>query len=185
MRFSSTEAGDSSGTRRACRKTWVSTTIMRTEDEQFRDDEDPDGTRRRALSPLLGTETFRPSSATARVEIGAQTAVGATRAHNDQHYLALRLGRSQETLTTSLAAPDLPPPFDEYAYALLVADGLGETGSGAVASRIAVSTLAHLALHYGRWNVRIDDGTAFGGVRTRRILLSAVGRRRCSPQSDR
>ena len=55
---------------------------------------------------------------------------------------------------------DLPPRFDEYGYALLLADGLGGSGSGAVASRVAVSALAHLALHYGHWNVRIDDRTA-------------------------
>lgn len=129
-------------------------------DDEVGDDEDPEGTRRRAFSPLLGTEAFRPSSAIAQVEIGAQTAIGAAHAHNDQHYLALRLGRSQETVATSLSAADLPPRFDEYAYALLIADGLGETGSGAVASRVAVSTLAHLAMHYGRWNVRIDESMA-------------------------
>jgi serine/threonine protein phosphatase PrpC len=133
---------------------------MGNKDDEVGGDADPDGRRRRAFSPLLGTEAFRPSSAIARVEIGAQTDIGAARAHNDQHYLALRLGRSQETLNTSLGAADLPPAFDEYAYALLVADGLGESGSGAVASRVAVSTLAHLAMHYGRWNVRIDDDMA-------------------------
>ncbi len=49
-----------------------------------------------------------------------------------------------------MSTADLPPRFDEYGYALLLADGLGGTGSGAVASRVAVSTLAHLALHYGQ-----------------------------------
>ena len=38
--------------------------------------------------------------------------------------LAIRFGRLQETLVTSLAAADLPPRFEEYAYAMLVADGL-------------------------------------------------------------
>jgi serine/threonine protein phosphatase PrpC len=43
---------------------------------------------------------------------------------------------------------------------MLVADGLGEGGSGSVASRVAVSTVAHLALHFGQWNIRIDPRTA-------------------------
>jgi len=43
---------------------------------------------------------------------------------------------------------------------MLVADGLGEGGSGSVASRVALSTVAHLALHYGKWNVRIEPSTA-------------------------
>jgi serine/threonine protein phosphatase PrpC len=50
--------------------------------------------------------------------------------------------------------------FDEHGYAMLVADGIGGTGPGALASRVALSTLAHLALHYGRWNVRVDGPTA-------------------------
>src|SRR5262249_3585585 len=38
--------------------------------------------------------------------------------------------------------------------------GLGETGSGAAASRVALTTLVHLVLHYGRWNVRVDPHAA-------------------------
>ena len=37
---------------------------------------------------------------------------------------------------------------------MVVADGLGDAGE--TASRLAVSTLVHLALSFGRWNVRID-----------------------------
>ena len=44
---------------------------------------------------------------------------------------------------------------------MLVADGLGEGGAGSVASRVALSTIAHLALHYGKWNLRIDPRTAW------------------------
>jgi protein phosphatase len=46
--------------------------------------------------------------------------------------------------------------FEEASYAMLVADGLGGTGSGAVASRIALSTVAHMAVHFGKWNIRVD-----------------------------
>ncbi len=54
----------------------------------------------------------------------------------------------------------MPPRFEESGYAMLVADGLGEGGAGSVASRVALSTIAHLSLHYGRWNVRVDAATA-------------------------
>jgi protein phosphatase len=37
-----------------------------------------------------------------------------------------------------------------------VADGHGQDGIGVRASRVALSTLAHLAIRYGRWNVRVD-----------------------------
>jgi serine/threonine protein phosphatase PrpC len=127
------------------------------------DDDDGDETdalRRAALSSVLGADEYRPPSAAVRVECAAQSHQGMVSARNEDHYLVVRLSRHQETLATSLTGDDLPPRFEEHGYALLVADGLGEGGAGSVASRVALSTLAHIALHYGRWNVRIDPATA-------------------------
>jgi PPM family protein phosphatase len=121
---------------------------------------DPDAARRAALSPLFRVGDDEPPSATVRVTIGARSHHGVVRESNEDHYLVLRLGRDQETLATSLSANDVPPLFKENAYTMLVADGLGADGSGAVASRVALSTLAHLALDCGEWNVRIDRDTA-------------------------
>ena len=114
--------------------------------------------RRAALSDAVDVEPFHPVSAAALLEVGAASEGGPGRTHNTDHYLAIRIGRLQETLMTSLPAADLPGRFEEYGYAMLVADGLGE-GSGARASRVALSTLAHLAIRYGKWNVRIDPET--------------------------
>lgn len=72
----------------------------------------------------------------------------------------LRLGRHQETLATSLPVGEVPARFDETAYGILVADGMGTNGIGETASRLAISTFAHLALHFGRWNLRIDPQIA-------------------------
>ena len=141
--------------------------------------------RRLALSPLLGGDDTSPSSATVRVTIGARTHQGVVRQSNEDHYLVMRLGRSQETLATSLPAGDVPAPFSESGYAMLVADGLGEDGSGSVASRVALSTIAHLALHYGKWNVRIDpvgSGTDHGA---RRMVLLTSRRRGPHPAPPR
>lgn len=117
-------------------------------------------TRRRALSPILDAENFRTLSSAVRVEIGAISQRGSLRPHNDDHYLAIRLARSQAIISTSLASSDLPENFQEQAFAFLVADGLGDRGVGSMASRIALSTFAHLALHFGQWNVRIEGFTA-------------------------
>ena len=116
--------------------------------------------RRRALSPVLDTEGFQTLSSAVRVELGATSRRGSLRPHNDDHYLAIRLARSQAVITTSLASTDLPDNFHEQAYAFLVADGLGDRGVGSLASRTALSTFAHLALHFGQWNIRIDSFTA-------------------------
>ena len=72
----------------------------------------------------------------------------------------VRLGREQETLATSLSGRDVPAQFEESGYVMLVADGLGEGGAGSVASRVALSTMAHLAVHHGKWNLRVDPVTA-------------------------
>ena len=112
--------------------------------------------RRRTVSAVLKTDDFKPAAALVRAEFGARSHRGRIVQENDDHYLVVRLDRRQETLLTSLASGDLPARFDEQAYAAVVADGIGRAGSGAVASRLAISTLAHLALRFGQWHMRID-----------------------------
>ena len=92
------------------------------------------------------------------VDVNASSVCGTRSSQNKDHYLALRLTRVQETLLTSLAAADLPPRFEEHSYAMLVADGIAGQ-AGARASRVALSTLAHLVIQYGKWNVRVDPDT--------------------------
>ena len=114
---------------------------------------------RSVVSQPVEIADFHPLSSALAVEVAAASVCGRLRPHNTDHYLAIRFGRLQETLVTSLAAADLPPHFEEHAYAMLVADGLDQSGAGARASRVALSTLAKLAIRYGRWNVRADPET--------------------------
>ena len=79
---------------------------------------------------------------------------------NEDHFLVTRFSREQQVLQTSLPFRDVPERFEESAYAMLVADGLGGAGQGAVASRVAISTMAHVAMHFGKWNVRVDPQVA-------------------------
>lgn len=133
---------------------------MNTEGDVSMSHEETKAERRRALGPILNAETFQTLSSTVRVEMGATSLRGKLRPQNDDHYLAIQLSRGQTVMQTSLAASDLPGRFEEQAYAFMVADGLGDGGKGSMASRVALSTFAHLALHYGQWNVRIDGYTA-------------------------
>jgi PPM family protein phosphatase len=123
-------------------------------------EQDPEAVRRAAISPLFGVRDRTRLTSSVSVTVGARSHQGSARENNEDHYLVLRVGRDQETLATSLSGNDVPPLFKESAYAMLVADGLGEGGSGSVASRVALSTIAYLALDYGEWNVRIDPETA-------------------------
>ena len=93
------------------------------------DAEDDGGVRRRALSPILGIDDYRPLSASVDVEIAGRTHRGKVREINTDHFLVIRLSRRQETLLSSLAKADLPKTFNESGYIMLVADGLGEDGS--------------------------------------------------------
>src|SRR5262245_15543650 len=103
---------------------------------------------------------FRPFSSRVEVEIGAATDCGLVQRYNSDHFIAVRISRTHETLLTSLAASDLPSRFAEHGYGMAVADGLGDSGAGVRASRIALSAVAHLAIEYGRWNIRVGPETA-------------------------
>jgi serine/threonine protein phosphatase PrpC len=106
---------------------------------------------------LLTPDLFPPLSASATVEIGARSRAPAARQTNDDHYIVLRLGRSQEILLTSLPA-NLTKRFDEHAYGMVVADGMGSAGE--LASRLAITALMELAVRYGQWRLRVDEAIA-------------------------
>jgi len=118
--------------------------------------------RRAIVSAPLDFDLFDPLSSVTALEIGATSVRGKLRAYNTDHYLAVTFTRGLETVVTSLAEADRPPAFEEHGYAMFVADGSGSRGEGAYASRVALSTLAHLAVQYGKWNLRVDMETAAG-----------------------
>jgi len=104
---------------------------------------------------------FTPLAATVAVDFGAETRRGRSRSLNGDHYTIIRLGRSQDTVRTSVAADAmLPRHYEESGYAMVVADGMGPGESGEAASRIAVVSLMHLVRVFGKWNLRIDDAVA-------------------------
>src|SRR5437868_14585215 len=86
--------------------------------------------QRRAFSPVLEVDEFRPLSATVRVEFGAHSDGRPRNAVNGGHYLIVQLGRSQETVLTSLSDLDVPQRFLEHGYAMLLADGVDGRGAG-------------------------------------------------------
>jgi len=79
---------------------------------------------------------------------------------NEDHYVVIRLSRHQSTLLSSLPEDAIWKEFDEYGYAMVVADGVGAAGAGESASRLAITTLVHLVRHFGKWNLRVDHTIA-------------------------
>lgn len=116
--------------------------------------------RRPATTPHSPRFEFPPASAYVEATFGAKQRRGQHRAVNEDHYLVVELGRHQETLLTSLTGSEIPERFEEFGHAILVADGAGPYGSGETVSRLALTTLNHLMVQFGKWNLRIDDQIA-------------------------
>jgi protein phosphatase len=117
------------------------------------------GKDRPGVAPFA-TYEFPPPSATVQVTFGAQSQRGRSRLVNEDHYLVFRLGRYEDTILTSLPDEVIGKRFEEYAYAMVVGDGFGGSGTGEDASRLAISTLVHLVRAFGKWNLRIDQKIA-------------------------
>jgi serine/threonine protein phosphatase PrpC len=112
------------------------------------------------LSPLLEDKDLQILSSVVQARFAALSHTGKVRQVNEDHYLITRLGRSQETLLTNLPEGDVPPRFAEWGYGMVVADGMGGAARGEVASSLAISTLMQLMLHFGKWNLRINERVA-------------------------
>src|SRR5262245_46953726 len=96
------------------------------------------------VTPYLEPHNFPPPSALVHLRFGAFSRMGRFHTVNEDHYLITRVGRSQETLLTSLPDTPLGKRFDEEGFAMVVADGLGNSGGGEAASRVALVTLVQL-----------------------------------------
>jgi protein phosphatase len=90
-----------------------------------------------------------------KVEIAGLSHTGHVRANNEDHYLVVRLERSLKTVITNLIDGSLPERFDEVAYGMLVADGMGGYAAGEVASSLALTKLIELAVETPDWVMRM------------------------------
>jgi len=97
-----------------------------------------------------------PASAAVEVEIAGRTHPGHVKTNNEDHYLVVRIERSLKTIETNLIDGSLPERFDEVAYGMLVADGIGGYAAGEVASRLALIKLIELAVETPDWVMRMQ-----------------------------
>lgn len=102
----------------------------------------------------------RPVAEKPRVEVAALSHPGNVRTRNEDIYLAVRIVRSMHTVHTNMPAGSIPDRYGEEGYGLLVADGVGGTSAGDVASQTAVATLIRLVMDTPDWIMRIGDREA-------------------------
>jgi len=96
-------------------------------------------------------------SSLARVDLAGLSDKGRVRTNNEDHYLIARGDRQLTVLSTNLPAKDFAEASSETAYGLLVADGIGGTTGGGIASRMAVSLFIDLVIHTPDWIMRPEN----------------------------
>ncbi|HEV7473626.1 MAG TPA: protein phosphatase 2C domain-containing protein [Pyrinomonadaceae bacterium] len=96
-------------------------------------------------------------SALVQVDIAAESHRGLVRENNEDHYLVAHITRSLQTVLTNLTAGLLPERFDETAYGMLVADGMGGHSAGEVASGIALLRLMELVVQTPDWIMKLGQ----------------------------
>jgi protein phosphatase len=109
--------------------------------------------------PNLRAPWDRPQllAAPVRVDVGGLSHRGKVRPNNEDHFFVARFGRFLERLFTNLPDEFMPQRYEETGYGAVVADGIGGSASGEVASRLAISTFINLVLGTPDWILRLDD----------------------------
>ncbi len=107
-------------------------------------------------APGFADYFFAPESPALRVACGGATHTGRVRENNEDHFAVIRRTRTREVLLTNLPADAMLPSLDE-AFMLLVADGIGGSAFGELASRLAIQTAWELAGSATSWVMKVTD----------------------------
>jgi protein phosphatase len=95
-----------------------------------------------------------------RMEFGAVSHPGCVRPTNEDHYVVVRRSPARSVLATNLPVEALVSPDEEDAYILAVADGVGGTAFGDLASLLALRTAWDLGGHDASWPLKVNETTA-------------------------
>lgn len=103
------------------------------------------------------TESSRDSVASrTKIYLGALSHTGKVRPNNEDSFLVARFRRGMHAVLTNLSPEQVPQPYGETGYVMLVADGMGGAVAGEVASRTAISELVELFIRTPDWIMRPD-----------------------------
>ena len=107
-----------------------------------------------------GTERPQPFSSLVQVDFGAVSDVGKVRTNNEDHFRIARASRTMRTLMSNLPPGQVPDCFEDVAYSMVLADGMGGEAAGEVASMMAITIGVNLRLNAVKWNLKINEQEA-------------------------
>jgi len=107
-----------------------------------------------------GTRRLEGASSLVEVDLAGLSHPGRVRPNNEDHYLIARFDRAMRLISTNVPEGAVAQMSAETAYAMLVADGVGGSAAGEVASRTAAAELVGLALETPDWIMRLDEAMA-------------------------
>ena len=103
-----------------------------------------------------GSARTLPKSFSSEIDIDVfgMSNQGYVRGNNEDHFLVVRAGRNLETVFSNLLENRPGDRFEETAYGMIVADGVGGEAAGEVASAEAIFGLLSQALRTPDWQFR-------------------------------
>lgn len=104
-----------------------------------------------------GTQKEPPLSSRVRIEFGAVSDIGKVRQNNEDAFVIYRTGRFWQNVRTNLPDGIIPEDYEENAYTMAVADGMGGLSAGEVASRTALATIVNLVLSSVKWALKLNE----------------------------
>jgi len=99
----------------------------------------------------------QPYTSLVQVEFGSATHVGKVRQTNEDSFVIFSLSRHFENLQSNLPPEQIPALFREVSYVMAVADGMGGTEGGEVASALALRAAVTAILNAPSWTLRFDQ----------------------------
>ena len=105
-------------------------------------------------SAQFSEAVFGPPQTPLRFEFGGGSDIGRVRKRNDDHYAIVERKQIRSILSTNL--PNTPELPDHHVYGLMVADGIGGSAAGNIASRLTLETVFELAGRTTRCLMSLD-----------------------------